>query len=67
MFTDNVEKKAKQLAALPKEQAREEFGRLVDLTFAQTGEKFVYGLSCNAHLVGKLREMGEFNRIWEVP
>lgn len=67
MFADSVQRKASQFKGLEPAVARAEFNRLVNTVFEQTGEKFVYGLSCNAHLVTKLREMGEFNRIWEVP
>lgn len=66
MFGLEVEAKAKQIARLEPGAARDEFNRIVQLTFRQDGEKFVYGLACNAYLVTKLREMGHFERIWEV-
>jgi len=66
MFGPNIDMKAKQLARLDPATARDEFNRIVQLTFKQDGEKFVYGLSCNAYLVTKLRELGHFDRIWEV-
>jgi hypothetical protein len=65
MFGPSVEQKAKQIARLDPATARDEFNRIVELTFKQDGEKFVYGLACNAYLVTYLRQMGQFDRIWE--